>query len=190
VLRTPKGWTGPKEVDRHPAEGTFRSHQVPMTDTATNLAHLAQLEEWLRSYHPEEQGLDLDRLRREATWSGPPRRRPGSQRRDPCRRPQLLLRAHRPGGRRPVHRYSPGDACSPVSRIGSHARQRRCWRPDNGWPRTPVDERVRCDRGAVGGEAIRFPGSGGCARPVLGRPPTIRSREPRLAGAAAVDPCR
>ncbi|GIE87321.1 phosphoketolase family protein [Actinoplanes regularis] len=54
VLRTPKGWTGPKEVDGRPAEGTFRSHQVPMTDTRTNPAHLAQLEEWLRSYRPEE----------------------------------------------------------------------------------------------------------------------------------------
>ncbi|UBU16023.1 phosphoketolase family protein [Nonomuraea gerenzanensis] len=54
VLRTPKGWTGPKEVDGLPAEGTFRSHQVPMSDTRTNSAHLAQLEEWLRSYRPEE----------------------------------------------------------------------------------------------------------------------------------------
>ncbi|TYB58049.1 phosphoketolase family protein [Nonomuraea sp. PA05] len=54
VLRTPKGWTGPKEMDGRPAEGTFRSHQVPMSDTRTNPAHLAQLEEWLRSYRPEE----------------------------------------------------------------------------------------------------------------------------------------
>jgi xylulose-5-phosphate/fructose-6-phosphate phosphoketolase len=53
VLRTPKGWTGPKEVDGHPAEGTFRSHQVPMTDTRTNAEHLAQLEAWLLSYEPK-----------------------------------------------------------------------------------------------------------------------------------------
>jgi xylulose-5-phosphate/fructose-6-phosphate phosphoketolase len=54
VLRTPKGWTGPKEVDGHKAEGTFRSHQVPLTETKTNPAHRAQLEEWLRSYRPQE----------------------------------------------------------------------------------------------------------------------------------------
>jgi xylulose-5-phosphate/fructose-6-phosphate phosphoketolase len=53
VLRTPKGWTGPKEVDGHPAEGTFRSHQVPMADTRDNLEHLALLERWMRSYRPE-----------------------------------------------------------------------------------------------------------------------------------------
>jgi xylulose-5-phosphate/fructose-6-phosphate phosphoketolase len=53
VLRTPKGWTGPKEVDGRPAEGTFRSHQVPMADTRYNPEHLAQLETWLRSYRPE-----------------------------------------------------------------------------------------------------------------------------------------
>ena len=54
VLRTPKGWTGPKEVDGLPAEGTWRSHQVPLADVATNPEHLAQLEAWLRSYRPEE----------------------------------------------------------------------------------------------------------------------------------------
>jgi xylulose-5-phosphate/fructose-6-phosphate phosphoketolase len=54
VLRTPKGWTGPKVVDGHPAEGTFRSHQVPLTDVRTNSEHFAQLEEWLRSYGPDE----------------------------------------------------------------------------------------------------------------------------------------
>jgi xylulose-5-phosphate/fructose-6-phosphate phosphoketolase len=53
VLRTPKGWTGPKEVDGHPAEGTFRSHQVPMANVRDNTEHLAQLEAWLRSYEPE-----------------------------------------------------------------------------------------------------------------------------------------
>ena len=53
VLRTPKGWTGPKEVDGKRAEGSWRSHQVPLTETRTNPAHLRQLEEWMRSYHPE-----------------------------------------------------------------------------------------------------------------------------------------
>ncbi len=54
VLRTPKGWTGPKLVDGLPAEGSFRSHQVPLADLAGNPEHLAQLEQWLRSYRPEE----------------------------------------------------------------------------------------------------------------------------------------
>jgi xylulose-5-phosphate/fructose-6-phosphate phosphoketolase len=54
VLESPKGWTGPKFIDGRPCEGSFRSHQVPLTDPATNPAHLRQLEEWLRSYRPEE----------------------------------------------------------------------------------------------------------------------------------------
>jgi xylulose-5-phosphate/fructose-6-phosphate phosphoketolase len=54
VLRTPKGWTGPKEVDGLPAEGTFRSHQVPLGEVRTNPEHLAMLERWLRSYRPAE----------------------------------------------------------------------------------------------------------------------------------------
>jgi len=54
VLKTPKGWTGPKYVDGLPAEGTFRSHQVPLAEVRTNPEHLAQLEQWLRSYRPEE----------------------------------------------------------------------------------------------------------------------------------------
>jgi len=54
VLRTPKGWTGPVEVDGKPVEGTWRSHQVPLAEVRANPAHLRQLEEWLRSYRPEE----------------------------------------------------------------------------------------------------------------------------------------
>jgi xylulose-5-phosphate/fructose-6-phosphate phosphoketolase len=54
VLRTPKGWTGPKFVDGLPTEGTWRSHQVPLAGVRTNPEHLAQLEEWMRSYRPEE----------------------------------------------------------------------------------------------------------------------------------------
>jgi xylulose-5-phosphate/fructose-6-phosphate phosphoketolase len=54
VLRTPKGWTGPAEVDGQPVEGTWRSHQVPLSGVRTNRDHLAQLESWLRSYRPEE----------------------------------------------------------------------------------------------------------------------------------------
>ena len=53
VLRTPKGWTGPAVVDGLPVEGTFRSHQVPVSDVTTNSEHLAILESWMRSYQPE-----------------------------------------------------------------------------------------------------------------------------------------
>ena len=54
VLRTPKGWTGPKVVDGKPVEGTWRSHQVPVADVRTNPDHLKILEAWLRSYRPDE----------------------------------------------------------------------------------------------------------------------------------------
>jgi xylulose-5-phosphate/fructose-6-phosphate phosphoketolase len=54
ILRSPKGWTGPKEVDGLPAEGSFRSHQVPMSDVREKPEHLAILDTWLRSYRPQE----------------------------------------------------------------------------------------------------------------------------------------
>jgi len=54
VLRSPKGWTGPKEVDGHKVEGFWRAHQVPLSGMKENPAHLKQLEDWLRSYKPEE----------------------------------------------------------------------------------------------------------------------------------------
>ncbi|MGW4198472.1 phosphoketolase family protein [Streptomyces sp. NPDC005004] len=54
VLRTPKGWTGPAEVDGLPVEGTWRAHQVPLAGVRENPEHRAQLEHWLRSYRPEE----------------------------------------------------------------------------------------------------------------------------------------
>jgi xylulose-5-phosphate/fructose-6-phosphate phosphoketolase len=54
VLRSPKGWTGPKEVNGHKVEGSWRSHQVPFSDVRNNPANLALLGDWLRSYKPEE----------------------------------------------------------------------------------------------------------------------------------------
>jgi xylulose-5-phosphate/fructose-6-phosphate phosphoketolase len=62
VLVSPKGWTGPKVVDGQRIEGTFHAHQVPLSDVATNPDHLKLLEEWLRSYRPEELFDDLGRL--------------------------------------------------------------------------------------------------------------------------------
>jgi len=54
VFRTPKGWTGPKVVDGLPIEGTFRAHQVPLSELATKPKHLKMLEQWMKSYQPEE----------------------------------------------------------------------------------------------------------------------------------------
>ena len=54
VLRTPKGWTGPKEVDGLKIEGTFRAHQVPLAELATKPEHIGLLEDWMKSYRPEE----------------------------------------------------------------------------------------------------------------------------------------
>ncbi|HLH76379.1 MAG TPA: phosphoketolase family protein, partial [Candidatus Binataceae bacterium] len=54
ILRTPKGWTAPKELDGHHLEGFWRAHQVPIPDVTTNPAHLRLLEQWMRSYRPQE----------------------------------------------------------------------------------------------------------------------------------------
>jgi xylulose-5-phosphate/fructose-6-phosphate phosphoketolase len=54
ILRSPKGWTGPRELDGHKLEGSWRSHQVPFADVRDNPAHLKVLEQWMRSYRPEE----------------------------------------------------------------------------------------------------------------------------------------
>ena len=72
VLRSPKGWTGPKEVDGVPNEGTFRAHQVPLAVSATSPPeHLTQLEAWLRSYKPEELFDEAGRLRPELAELAP-----------------------------------------------------------------------------------------------------------------------
>jgi xylulose-5-phosphate/fructose-6-phosphate phosphoketolase len=54
ILRTPKGWTGPKEIDGVPIEGTFRAHQVPIAEVRSNPEHLQLLEQWMRSYQPQD----------------------------------------------------------------------------------------------------------------------------------------
>jgi xylulose-5-phosphate/fructose-6-phosphate phosphoketolase len=65
VLRTPKGWTGPREVDGKQVEGHWRSHQVPLSETRTNPAHRALLEQWLQSYRPQSLFDDAGVLRAE-----------------------------------------------------------------------------------------------------------------------------
>ena len=71
VLKSPKGWTGPKEIDGRRIEGTFRSHQVPITDPAKNPEHLRMLEDWLKSYRPEELFTDDGRLKPELAALAP-----------------------------------------------------------------------------------------------------------------------
>jgi xylulose-5-phosphate/fructose-6-phosphate phosphoketolase len=90
VLRTPKGWTGPKVVDGQPAEGSFRSHQVPLAEVRTNPEHLAQLESWMRSYRPEELFDEAGALRADIAALAPEgERRMGS---NPHANGGLLLR--------------------------------------------------------------------------------------------------
>ncbi|HKG60810.1 MAG TPA: phosphoketolase family protein [Pyrinomonadaceae bacterium] len=91
VLRTPKGWTGPKFVDGKPVEGTFRSHQVPLSLPAKNPEHLRMLEEWLRSYQPEELFDETGKLRAELAELAPKgKRRMGA---NPHANGGLLLKA-------------------------------------------------------------------------------------------------
>ena len=75
VLRSPKGWTGPKEVKGHKAEGSWRSHQVPFSDVRENPASLKLLETWLKSYQPEELFDANGRLDRRAAGAGARRAR-------------------------------------------------------------------------------------------------------------------
>ncbi len=75
VLRSPKGWTGPKEVDGHRVEGFWRAHQVPVSEVQTNPEHLRIVEQWMRSYRPEELFDERGALREELCGS--------------CRRPAI-----------------------------------------------------------------------------------------------------
>ena len=71
VLNSPKGWTGPKMVDGLQVEGTFRSHQVPLSDPATHPEHLKLLEDWLKSYRPEDLFDEQGRLKPELAELAP-----------------------------------------------------------------------------------------------------------------------
>ncbi len=71
VMRTPKGWTGPKEVDGKQVEGTFRAHQVPLSGLGESPKHLAMLEAWMKSYRPEELFDDAGSLKPELAELAP-----------------------------------------------------------------------------------------------------------------------
>jgi xylulose-5-phosphate/fructose-6-phosphate phosphoketolase len=117
VLRTPKGWTGPKEVDGVPVEGTFRAHQVPLKGVRDNPEHLAQLEEWMRSYRPQERFDDHGRLAPELAALAPQ----GDKR--------MGATPHANGGRRlvPLEIPEPSAYALEVERPGSdRAESTRC----------------------------------------------------------------
>ena len=118
VLRTPKGWTGPKEVDGKPVEGTFRAHQVPMGDM-DRPEHIKILEEWMKSYRPEELFDAAGRLRPELAELGPAghaaderqparQRRPAAARTAAARLPRLRRRRARAGRRQGRGHPRPG----------------------------------------------------------------------------------
>lgn len=71
ILRSPKGWTGPKVVDGKQIEGTFRAHQIPLTVSSTSENHLQMLESWMKSYRPEELFDENGRLRKEIAEIAP-----------------------------------------------------------------------------------------------------------------------
>jgi xylulose-5-phosphate/fructose-6-phosphate phosphoketolase len=97
VLRSPKGWTGPKVVDGLPVEGTFRAHQVPLAAVRSKPEQLAALEHWMRSYRPEELFEDSGRL--VALLRAARTRRRASDGREPSR--ERRREAHAPRGARP-----------------------------------------------------------------------------------------
>ena len=158
VLRTPKGWTGPKEVDGLPVEGTFRSHQVPLAETRNNAEHRLLLEQWMRSYRPEELFDATGRLVPTTAGAGPHRRppderEPARQRRTPAPGPRHAglprLRSPRGPARSHLQRGDQGARRLPAR----HHRPQPRPVPDHGTGRDSVQSaagRVREDRPRVG----------------------------------------
>ena len=179
VLKTPKGWTGPKVVDGLPVEGTWRAHQVPIANARDNPGHLALLEEWMHSYHAEELFDANGTLRPEIARLAPEGERRMSA--NPVANGGLLLRdLQLPDFRDyavPVAR--PGDGKSEAARVlGTWLRDvvREFRRTSGCSGRTnrvqPAEQRLRGDRQGVrrrvrpGGQSPvpRRPGDGGIER--------------------------
>lgn len=131
ILRTPKGWTAPKMVDGHHVEGFWRAHQVPIPDVAHNPEHLALLEQWLKSYHPEELFDPLGRPRPHlAAWAAQGPRRisanphaNGGALRRPLRLPNFrdyLLPVEAPGQRMAENTQVLGQYLRDVIRANPH----------------------------------------------------------------------
>ena len=141
VLRTPKGWTGPAEVDGKTTEGSWRSHQVPLTDLAGRPDHIEALEAWMRSYRPDELFDDDGRLRPELRALAPSgARRMGA---NPHANGGLLLRelrmpdfreyavsVERPGATTAEATRVMGGFLRDVMRLNEHHRNFRIFGPD------------------------------------------------------------
>ncbi len=126
LLVTPKGWTGPKVVDGVPVEGTWRAHQVPLADTRGDASHRGQLEEWMRSYRPEElfgpEGRIMDARRAEQPGRHAANERQPARQRRPAAATPGAARHPRARGRRP----NPGcDDARGHPRAGSIPGRRR-----------------------------------------------------------------
>ncbi|HUW50621.1 MAG TPA: phosphoketolase family protein [Sulfuricella sp.] len=141
ILRSPKGWTGPKSVDGKPVEGTFRAHQVPVTDFVTAPKHLKTLEQWMKSYRPEELFDDNGRLMPELAELAPKgERRMGA---NPHANGGMLLRDLRmpdfrdyavkvtkPGGVKAEATRVQGQFMRDVLKLNADARNFRIFSPD------------------------------------------------------------
>ena len=140
VLRSPKGWTGPKTVDGKKAEGFWRSHQVPFSDMSKP-EHLALLEDWIRSYRPEELFDDAGRLRPEIASVAPvgekrmsanPHANGGALRR-PLRLPDFTdyaVKVPHPGGVELESTYVMGTFLRDVMKTNAASRNFRVFGPD------------------------------------------------------------
>jgi len=173
ILRTPKGWTGPKTVDGKPVEGTFRAHQVPLADFATEHGHLQMLEQWMNSYRPEELFDESGRLvaelaelapRGERRMGANPRANGGLVLRD-LRMPDFrdyAVEVRQPGAVEGEATRVQGKLIRDVLRLNAEARNFRVFSPDetasNRWDAvfevtnrlsvaeiTPADEHVAWD---------------------------------------------
>jgi xylulose-5-phosphate/fructose-6-phosphate phosphoketolase len=133
VLRSPKGWTGPKFVDGKPVEGTWRAHQVPVADLETQPEHLKILEDWMKSYRPQELFDESGRLIRELAALAPEGdRRMGA---NPHANGGLLLRdLVMPDFREyAVAVHKPGTGVTASTRVGSFSSGR-----GRGGPRSAI----------------------------------------------------
>jgi xylulose-5-phosphate/fructose-6-phosphate phosphoketolase len=141
VLRTPKGWTGPKEVDGLKTEGFWRSHQVPLADLARDPAHLRLLEAWMRAYRPEELFDDSGRpvpdlaglAPRGARRMGANPHTNGGLRLRPLRRPDFRAYAvdvPTPGGTQAEATRAMGAYLRDVLRLNAETRNFRLVGPD------------------------------------------------------------
>ena len=141
VLRSPKGWTGPKEVDGLPVEGTFRAHQVPVDALASHPEHLQILEQWMKSYRPEElfdeRGAPVAAIR-ELAPKGP--RRMGANPNAnggvllrPLRLPdfrEYAVRVPQPGSVRAEATRILGEMLRDILKLNSESRNFRVFGPD------------------------------------------------------------